>query len=172
MLSGQMQLILKKNDSAETVVKHISIGHVINPDNNDDASQEHALRLSSALLNVDSEFLSFDRSMSTGDYKINFYEGDYSKILRGEDTESDENNRLKILRSLNNFENEDDVLLGQAAQKTFIKYFPKDTKIVKQGLANRYIYWILSGEVQVDRTTPFIAKIDARYPIRYTILSI
>ena len=84
----------------------------------------------------------------------------------------DEQNRVNFLRSLYTFSNEDDALLEQAAQKTFLKYFQKDTKVVVQGQSNRFIYWILSGEVQVNRTTPFIAKIDAKYPARYIVLNI
>ena len=71
------------------------------------------------------------------------------------------------MKSLSTFSKDDDVLLEQAAQKTSLKYFPKDYKIVTQGHTNKLIYWIVSGDVQVDRTTPFIAKIDTRNSVRY-----
>lgn len=63
ILNGQIQLISKNVENAEILVDHVNVGSVINPDSADGTWQEHSLRVSSAFLNADSDFLSFDRRM-------------------------------------------------------------------------------------------------------------
>jgi CRP-like cAMP-binding protein len=65
VLTGQIQLISKNIENAEIVVDYYNIGSLLNPNNLDGTWEEHSLRKSSAFLNADSEFLSFDRSRLT-----------------------------------------------------------------------------------------------------------
>lgn len=91
--------------------------------------------------------------------------------MRGEDTDNDLQERLKILQSIPTFSKEDKVILDQAVAKTSIRYIPKDSKILTQGQTNKFIYWILSGQVRVDRSTKFISRTDCRKSFRYFMLS-
>jgi CRP-like cAMP-binding protein len=78
--------------------------------------------------------------------------------MKSEDTQADSESRIRILKSLSTFGNENETLLEQAASRTAIKYFPKDAKIVTQGQSNKCLYWILSGSVRVDRLVPFVCR--------------
>ncbi|KAJ3302500.1 hypothetical protein HDV03_004923 [Kappamyces sp. JEL0829] len=153
ILSGQIQLMAKSAEKEEMVTDYLNMGATINADNLEGSWQEHLLRSATAVCFADTELLCFDRR-------------DYWKILKSEDTLADVEDRIRVLRSMSTFRYEDEALLEQTVPRTSLRYFPKDARIVTQGLSNTFLYWIISGSVRVDRLVSFVARAQNHRTIR------
>jgi CRP-like cAMP-binding protein len=83
-----------------------------------------------------------------------------------QDTKLDTDQRLDILLPIKVFSDCDAAMFEQAITKSQIRYFDRNQTIVEQGKSNQFLYWILKGEVVVEKEINLIEHKKSRQVVR------
>jgi CRP-like cAMP-binding protein len=83
-----------------------------------------------------------------------------------EDTDQETQERISILRKNSIFQQCDDIMLEQLASKCQMKYYDKNQKLVEKNKSNEFLYWILKGQVKLEKEIRFIEHQNAHHLVR------
>jgi hypothetical protein len=120
ILSGQLEIMkdsLGMDGATMFGEGYLTVGGVINQDQNETIFQDVTIRSSTIICRTDCEFLSIERK-------------DFWNIMADEDTTKDQEERAGIIRSINIFQNVDDNSMEQLCTRSQICYYSQGDRIV------------------------------------------
>jgi hypothetical protein len=108
------------------------------------------VRKATIVCNVTSEFLVLDIG------KPCLMKDRFNKIMLDQDTSEEYNERLNYLHNISLYK--DHEIAAEAAKSFNIRYFDKGDVIAQEGKSNKYLNFIVNGQISVDKQIPFVRR--------------